>query len=72
MQCLSSLLRYIYRNTNFSIMLAAVGATLLPFLGAVPGRVITRRNIDSWYRHIKKPSWRPPNWAFGPSGEGHP
>ena len=47
-------------------MLAALGATLAPFLGAIPGSLITRKNIGPWYQHIKKPSWRPPNWAFGP------
>ena len=47
-------------------MLAALGATLAPFLGAIPGSIITRKNIGPWYQHIKKPSWRPPNWAFGP------
>jgi len=44
----------------------AVGATLLPFLGAVPGSIVTRKNIKGWYEHIKRPDWRPPNWAFGP------
>lgn len=47
-------------------MLAALGATLAPFLGATPGSIITRKNIGPWYQHIKKASLRPPNWAFGP------
>ena len=46
--------------------LQGVVATLLPFVGAVPGSIITRNNIKGWYQHIKKPDWRPPNWAFGP------
>ena len=41
-------------------------ATLLPFVGAIPGSIITKNNIRSWYEHLEKPSWRPPNWAFGP------
>ena len=40
-------------------------ATLLPFAGAIPGSIITRKN-QSWYEHIQKPTWRPPKWAFGP------
>ena len=40
--------------------------TLLPFVGAIPGSVITRRNIRGWYEHLDRPAWRPPNWAFGP------
>ena len=23
--------------------------------------------IDAWYRDLRKPSWQPPNWAFGPA-----
>ena len=46
--------------------LAAVGATLFPFLGGLAGSVITKKNIKPWYEKIKRPSWRPPNWAFGP------
>ena len=46
--------------------LAAVGATLLPFLGGLAGSAITRKNIKPWYEKIKRPAWRPPNWAFGP------
>ena len=23
-------------------------------------------SINSWFRFIKKPSWNPPNWIFGP------
>ena len=48
-----------------SVVQGLVG-TLLPFLGAIPGSVITRRNIRGWYEHLDRPAWRPPNWAFGP------
>ncbi len=23
--------------------------------------------VDSWYRELRKPSWNPPDWAFGPA-----
>ena len=23
--------------------------------------------IDSWYDNLRKPSWQPPKWAFGPA-----
>ena len=49
--------------------LQSLVGTLLPFVGAIPGSIITRRNQD-WYRHIEKPSWRPPSWAFGPVWTG--
>ena len=35
------------------------------FLGAIPGGIINTRNRP-WYEKIKRPSWRPPNWVFGP------
>ena len=34
------------------------------FLG-VAGGLMTP--IDSWYRALRKPSWQPPDWAFGPA-----
>jgi translocator protein len=34
------------------------------FLGGVGG-VLTE--IGPWYRALKKPSWQPPDWAFGPA-----
>ncbi|KAG5874879.1 hypothetical protein JTB14_022952 [Gonioctena quinquepunctata] len=44
----------------------ALGFTLLPNLGGVGGGFITRPQIKTWYESLKRPSWRPPNWAFGP------
>lgn len=34
-------------------------------VGAVSG-LFTRPEIDGWYQTIKKPSWQPPGWVFGP------
>jgi translocator protein len=27
---------------------------------------VTQANIQSWYIHLQKPSFNPPNWLFGP------
>lgn len=45
------------------------GFTLLPHIGGFGGAMLMSRMraIPDWYdKEIVKPSWRPPNWAFGP------
>lgn len=39
---------------------------LLPFVGSTLGSVFSKHNIPTWYKTLKKPSWCPPNWVFGP------
>ncbi|KAK7108108.1 translocator protein-like [Littorina saxatilis] len=46
--------------------LAPAFAVVLPNLGGIAGGFLTRRAIPNWYENLQKPSWRPPNWAFGP------
>ena len=31
-----------------------------------PGAIFTRKSVKTWYKTLKKPSWTPPNWLFGP------
>ncbi len=44
------------------------GPVICAVLGAIicggGGGALTR--IDEWYRALRKPSWQPPDWLFGP------
>lgn len=33
---------------------------------ALVGGLLTSKAIPEWYRGLRKPSWNPPEWAFGP------
>lgn len=39
---------------------------LFPFLASAIGGVFTSNSISTWYVHLVKPSFNPPNWIFGP------
>lgn len=38
----------------------------LTFSAALGGGAFTGRSVNTWYRDLRKPSWNPPNWLFGP------
>jgi tryptophan-rich sensory protein len=42
-------------------LIAAAGVTVL----GVAGMMLTP--LDSWYYALRKPSWQPPDWLFGPA-----
>jgi len=42
------------------------GFVLFPSIGGSLGGIITRNKVKTWFKDLDKPSWRPPNWAFGP------
>jgi translocator protein len=41
-------------------------ALLIPQLAGGLGAVATASSVPTWYRTIRKPSWNPPSWVFGP------
>lgn len=43
------------------VMVAAVAAILVASLGA------SVTDIGPWYQALRKPSWQPPDWLFGPA-----
>lgn len=42
-----------------------ISAALWAIILGAGGGVLTE--IGSWYRDLKKPSWQPPDWLFGPA-----
>ncbi|HVT28933.1 MAG TPA: DUF2867 domain-containing protein [Lacipirellulaceae bacterium] len=36
------------------------------FAAAGAGRAVTSASVGDWYQTLKKPSWTPPDWLFGP------
>jgi benzodiazapine receptor len=43
------------------VLVAALAAIAVATLGG------TLTDIGPWYQNLKKPSWQPPDWAFGPA-----
>jgi benzodiazapine receptor len=39
----------------------------MPFVAALIGSRFTIKEIPVWYRGLKKPSFTPPSWLFGPA-----
>ncbi|XP_023944282.2 translocator protein [Bicyclus anynana] len=49
-----------------------VGAMVLPNIGGWAGALsmigeVTSADGNAWYERLRKPTWTPPNWVFGPT-----
>ncbi len=51
---------------KFREILKLISSIIIVFLAGAVGTVSTLPQITSWYAALTKPSWTPPNWAFGP------
>ena len=50
--------------------LPRVGSAQLNAAGGV-GALATASSVNTWYRDLRKPSWQPPGWLFGPGDHFH-
>jgi translocator protein len=51
-----------FSEVDWIPILVATGAAIMVGLA---GGLLT--DIGPWYRNLSKPSWNPPDWAFGPA-----
>jgi tryptophan-rich sensory protein len=47
------------------VIVGVAGAVIWGLVVAVGGAFLT--DLTPWYRTLKKPSWQPPDWLFGPA-----
>ncbi|NP_001155576.1 translocator protein-like [Acyrthosiphon pisum] len=52
--------------TTITIPWIPITFTVTPMIGGFIGGIFVRKNIKGWYETLNRPSWRPPNYMFGP------
>ena len=53
--------------SSIQLYLPAATIILLPNLGGVVSGLFSSSGNSDWYKTLKKPSFTPPNWVFGPA-----
>lgn len=48
------------------VSLPMIVGVVHPNIGGWIGAYVVRKNLNPWYSSLKKPSWTPPNYMFGP------
>ena len=51
---------------KYNNLLKLLASIIICELAGAVGAFFTVPSVDSWYKHLTKPSFNPPNWIFGP------
>ena len=51
-----------YLNPTWKLLISIIGCELIGILSGV----ISASGVTAWFLTLRKPSWNPPSWLFGP------
>ena len=53
-------------KSQFNPWLGLAAFVVLTFAAAALGALFTSLSVGTWYTTLRRPSWTPPDWVFGP------